>query len=106
MRYNIKSRPISLLIVLAKKAQDGELKIIESFDLTAPKTKAVAGMIKKITSGKSALILLEKAKKDVVLSVRNLKNVKNMISENLNAYDLLSSKNILMEKNTLEKYGK
>ena len=105
-KINKKMLKKALLIVLAKKAQDGELKIIESFDLTAPKTKAVAGMIKKITSGKSALILLEKAKKDVVLSVRNLKNVKNMISENLNAYDLLSSKNILMEKNTLEKYGK
>jgi large subunit ribosomal protein L4 len=105
-KINKKMIKKALLIVLSKKAQDGEIKIIESFDLTAPKTKAVSGMIKKITSGKSTLVLLEKNDKNTNLSVRNLKNVKNMIAENLSAYDLLSFKNILMSKNILEKYGK
>lgn len=104
-KINKKMLKKALLIVLAKKAQDGEIKIIESFDLVVPKTKAVSEMIKKITSGKSTLVLLEKNDKNTNLSVRNLKNVKNMIAENLSAYDLLSFKNILMSKNILEKYG-
>ncbi|MBU4347892.1 50S ribosomal protein L4, partial [Patescibacteria group bacterium] len=89
-KINKKMLKKALLIVLAKKAQDGEIKIIESFDLVVPKTKAVSEMIKKITSGKSTLVLLEKNDKNTNLSVRNLKNVKNMIAENLSAYDLLS----------------
>ena len=105
-KINKKMMKGALLVVLAKKAEDGELKLVESFEMSSPKTKAVADMMKKITGGKSTLVLIEKANKNGNLSVRNLKNVKNLLPENLNAFELLNVKNVLMDKITLEKYGK
>jgi len=105
-KINKKMMKKALLVVLAKKAQDGELKLVESFEMVSPKTKAVSGMIKNITGGKSALLLIDKANKNANLSTRNLKNVKNLMPENVNAFELMNRKNVLMDKATLEKYGK
>ncbi len=105
-KINKKMLKKALLVALAKKAEDGELKLVESFEMVSPKTKAVAGMIKSITGGKSALILIDKKNKNAVLATRNLKNSVNLIPENLNAFEVLKYKNVLMEKATLENYGK
>lgn len=105
-KINKKMMKKALLVVLAKKAQDGQLKLVESFEVASPKTKSVSGMIGKITNGKSTLLLIDKANKNANMAFRNLVNVTNMMPENLNAFELLNHNNVLMEKATLEKYGK
>lgn len=105
-KINKKMLKRALFSALAKKAQDGELKLVESFELALPKTKAVSGMIEKITGGKSALILMEKGDKNARLAARNLKNVEIVIPENLNAFELLNYKEVLMKKLTLDSFGK
>lgn len=105
-KINKKMLKKALLVVLGRKAKDGELKLVENFELASAKTKAVAGMMKKITGGKSALVLIDKANKNANLATRNIARVKTMLPENLNAFELLNSKNVLMDKVTLEKYGK
>jgi len=105
-KINKKMMKKALIVVLARKAKDGELKLIDSFELVSSKTKAVSGMIKNITGGKSALILIDRANKNANLAIRNLINVKTLIPENLNAFELMNRKNVLMDIKTLEKYGK
>ncbi|MHB9019466.1 MAG: 50S ribosomal protein L4 [Minisyncoccota bacterium] len=105
-KINKKMLKKALIVVLARKAKDGELKLVENFELASSKTKAVSGMINKITGGKSSLLLIDKANKNANLATRNLKNVKNLMPENLNAFELMNRKNVLMEVTTLEKYGK
>jgi len=105
-KINKKMMKKALFVVLARKAKDGELKLVENFDLASSKTKAVSGMIKNITGGKSALLLIDKANRNANLATRNLVNVRNLIPENLNAFELMNRKNVLMEVKTLEKYGK
>jgi large subunit ribosomal protein L4 len=105
-KINKKMLKKALLIVLSRKAKEGELMVVESFELASPKTKAVSGMIKKMAAGKSSLVLIDKNNKNASLSFRNLNRVKVLMPENLNAYELLNSKNVLMDKSTLEKYGK
>lgn len=105
-KINKKMLKRALLVALAKKAEDGELKLVESFEMASPKTKAVAQMVKKITDGKSSLILIDKNNKNARLSTRNLKNSYNLIPENLNAFEVLKYKNVLMDQATLESYGK
>ena len=105
-KINKKMMKKASFVVLARKAKDGELKLVENFDLASSKTKAVSGMIKNITGGKSALLLIDKANKNANLATRNLVNVRNLMPENLNAFELMNRKNVLMEVKTLEKYGK
>lgn len=105
-KINKKMMKKALLVVLARKAKDGELKLVENFELASSKTKAVSGMIKNITNGKSALLLIDKANKNANLATRNLINVRNLMPENLNAFELMNRKNVLMDVKTLENYGK
>ena len=105
-KINKKMMKKALIVVLARKANDGELKLVENFEFASSKTKAVSGMIKNITGGKSALLLIDRANKNANLATRNLINVKTFIPENLNAFELMNRKNILMDVKTLEKYGK
>jgi len=105
-KINKKMMKKALFVVLSRKAKDGELKLVENFDLASSKTKAVSEMIKNITGGKSALLLIDKANKNANLATRNLVNVRNLMPENLNAFELMNRKNVLMEVKTLEKYGK
>ncbi|MDO8443370.1 MAG: 50S ribosomal protein L4 [bacterium] len=105
-KINKKMMKKALIVVLARKAKDGELKLVDSFEMASAKTKAVSGMIKNITGGKSALLLIDRANKNANLATRNLINVKNLMPENLNAFELMNRKNILMDVKTLEKYGK
>lgn len=105
-KINKKMMKKALLVVLARKAKDGELKLVENFELASSKTKAVSGMIKNITGGKSALLLIDKANKNANLATRNLVNVRNLMPENLNAFELMNRKNVLMDVKTLENYGK
>ena len=105
-KINKKMMKKAMIVVLARKAKDGELKLVDNFELASSKTKAVSGMIKNITGGKSALLLIDRANKNANLATRNLINVKTLIPENLNAFELMNRKNILMDVKTLEKYGK
>lgn len=105
-KINKKMMKKALFVVLARKAKDGELKLVENFELASSKTKAVSGMIKNITGGKSALLLIDKANKNANLATRNLINVRNLMPENLNAFELMNRKNVLMDIKTLENYGK
>ena len=52
------------------------------------------------------MLLIDKANKNANLATRNLINVRNLIPENLNAFELMNRKNVLMDVKTLEKYGK
>ena len=96
----------AMIVVLARKAKDGELKLVDNFELASSKTKAVSGMIKNITGGKSALLLIDRANKNANLATRNLINVRNLIPENLYAFELMNRKNVLMDVKTLDGFGK
>lgn len=91
-----KMRRLALKCVLSAKAGDGELKVLEEFDFTEPRTKKMAEALAALGVVSSALIVTPEPQENVVKSARNLPRIKTMPARVLNVRDILSHKMLLM----------
>jgi large subunit ribosomal protein L4 len=91
-----KMRRLALRCVLSAKAGDGELKILDGFDFTEPKTKKMIEVLIALGIDSSALIVTPAPEKNVIKSARNLPEIKTMPANVLNIIDILSHKTLLM----------
>jgi large subunit ribosomal protein L4 len=64
----------------------------------APSTKTAAALIAELTSGRNVLVVLDRADDVSYKSVRNLKDLHVLSWDQLNAYDVLVSDDILFTK--------
>ncbi len=97
-----KARKKALFSALASRIRDNELVVMNEFDFDAPKTKNMVGILKALgILGESCLIVMPKADKMVWKSARNIPSVKVMTSADLNAYEVLKPKKILLTKEAL-----
>lgn len=103
-----KMRRKALFMVLSEKARNNLLIVLESpafAEATAgkAKTKEMAKILKKMPSkDKSLLIALPEYDKNIFLSARNIKKTNILEARNLNVLDLMSSKYLLMPKDSIK----
>lgn len=102
-KVNKKMLRQALREALAKKFSLGELKVINEFPETDGKTKNAARMIKNLTGQKSTLLLLSEKDQNLKRAVSNLAGVETMPARDLNVYEALNHKYVLMDQKTLEK---
>jgi large subunit ribosomal protein L4 len=91
-----KMRRLALKCVLSAKARDGELKVLDAFDFTEPKTKKMIEALIALGIDSSALIVTPTPEENVIKSARNLPEIKTMPAGVLNIIDILSYKTLLM----------
>ncbi|OGN99674.1 MAG: 50S ribosomal protein L4 [Chloroflexi bacterium RBG_13_52_12] len=91
-----KMRRLALRCVLSAKAGDGELKVLDAFDFTEPKTKKMIEVLSALGIESSALIVTSKPEENVIKSARNIAGVITTPANILNILDLLSQKTLLM----------
>jgi large subunit ribosomal protein L4 len=91
-----KMRRLALRCVLSAKAGDGELKVLEGFDFTEPKTQKMAAVLTALGVDSSALVVTHEPEVNVIKSARNLPSVKTTPVGVLNVLDILSYKSLLM----------
>lgn len=96
----------AFLSVLSKKASEGEVKVLESFELANHKTKSLAAVLRKIIKHHSAALVAPAKNKNLAMASRNLAGVTYLPLNNLSVHDLLKNKEVLFEKSVLENYGK
>ncbi|TLD43385.1 MAG: LSU ribosomal protein L4p (L1e) [Candidatus Jettenia ecosi] len=97
-----KARKLALFSALTAKIRDNELLVLESLEFDTPKTKQMVEILKALGINKgSCLIVLPKANEIVWKSARNIPSVKVMTSAELNAYDVLKPKKILITREAL-----
>jgi large subunit ribosomal protein L4 len=96
-----KSRRAALKSALLAKLRDGEVKVITGFSPGSPRTKDAAASLKALGTGKSCMMVLKERNENAWKSVRNIPNVKMAALRELNAYDALSCKDILITKDAL-----
>ena len=99
---NKKARKQALKSALLGKLRDGEVLIIDELKIEKPSTR----MIKKILDGlginKSCLVVTDEYDKNVYLSTRNIKGAATMKWSDLNAYEVLRHKHVLVVKAAAE----
>jgi large subunit ribosomal protein L4 len=90
---------------LSDRARGGRVHVVESLALgEAPSTKAVVELLTGIASSKHVLIVLERGDDISSKSVRNIPTVHVLPFDQLNAYDVLVSDDIVFTKGAFDAF--
>ena len=91
--------------VLSQKMRDNSIKVLESFNFEAPKTKEFITLNNALGfEGKKSLYILPEANKNVYLSSRNLTKVKVLTYNEISSYDLVNAGEIVFLEGAIEKF--
>lgn len=97
-KINRKVKRLGLSRALFDCVVEGSLSLIESFQVSEPKTKIFNEIICKINPSGSILIVDEFFKDDILLSARNIPRVYIIDVDSLNAWDLVRHNAILISE--------
>lgn len=99
-----KMRLKALISALSQKRLDGTIKVINNFDRMEPKTKIASNLFKKLSVSGQTLVVLEGSMKNVRLAIRNIPKTAIETAENLNAYQVLANRHLLLSKGAIDKF--
>lgn len=94
----------ALLGVLSDRARGERLHVIENFGIDAPSTKNAAAVLAGLKATKNVLVVLERGDEIGAKSVRNLKQLHVLYADQLNAYDVVVSDDIVFTKGAFEAF--
>ncbi len=98
-----KQRRVALASALSQKAGENAVTVIDSLAFTAPKTREMAEVLKRLgLESKRTLLVIDEADPNVVRSCRNLANLRTALASQLNPYELLRAEALLVTAAGLE----
>jgi large subunit ribosomal protein L4 len=97
-----KQRRLALRSALSAKAQDGGLIVLESFEIEAPRTKAVADLIRGVESPRKVLVVLGSHNEMFEKSARNIPEVRLTLAGNLSVRDIIGADKVLITRDAIE----
>lgn len=86
----------------AKVAQ-AEITVIDQLDLDTPKTKAFAAVLANLQLDRSALFIVDEISSNMALASRNIPQVEVVNAAQVNTYQLLRYKQIVITQSAMEK---
>ncbi len=92
----------ALMSALSDRADNERVLVIEELAMDAPKTQAMAAILKAMElEGRHTLLVLEPEGDNVFRSARNIKGVRVLRSNELNAYTILWADNLVFTQKAL-----
>ncbi len=96
-KLNKKVKALARRSALSYKAQQNSITVVETLDFAAPKTKDFVALAKSLqVMDKKPLIILASANNNVYLSARNLPKAKVITVSELNTYEVLNAKTLVL----------
>ncbi len=92
----------ALLGALSDRARAGRLHVVQAIAIDAPSTKTARELLAGLGAVKNVLVVLDRGDDNGWLSVRNLTNVHVLSADQLNAYDVLVSDDIVFTKGAID----
>lgn len=103
-KLNKKVKRLARKSALSAKASDKNIRVMEDFNLDAPKTKAYVDILKGLKlNDKKTLLVTTELKANVVLSARNFPKAKVVTADSLNTYDIMNANVLLLCEGALAK---
>lgn len=103
-KVNKKTKILARKSALTYKALENSIKVMEPFNIEAPKTKEYISFLTNLElSNKKTLFVVSDSDKNLYLSCRNLKNANVTIADAINTYELLNCDNLIISENSIEK---
>jgi large subunit ribosomal protein L4 len=102
-KVNRKMYRAGMCSILSQLAREDRLKVVESFSVDAPKTKALAGKIKQMGLD-STLVITDAVDHNLILSSRNLVNVRVLDVDHVDPVSLIQFDNVILTKKAVAKF--
>ena len=103
-KMNKKEKRLALKSALTYKVLDKELIVVESIKFDTNKTKEMVNLLEGLNlTNKKVLVCVEELTENVCLASRNLANVKIVLPNEINTFDLVASDNLLITAAALTK---
>ena len=102
-KLNKKLKKLARFSALSYKAKDNSIVILEDFTFETPKTKNFIELLKSFElTGEKTLLVMADTANNVFLSSRNLKKVRIVRASDLNTYEILDAKRLLITESSVK----
>jgi large subunit ribosomal protein L4 len=93
-------------MAIASKINENNVTLIDELKMDAPKTKMMAGVLGALKLSETLLIAIDSYDVNTYKSARNIEGVRILPVSELNAYEILRPRKLLMTKAALENFVK
>ncbi|MDG2516678.1 50S ribosomal protein L4 [Lysobacter soli] len=102
-KVNRKMYRAAMAAILSELNRQGRIKVVESFDLDAPKTSGLISKLKGLEVGRRPLIVTEDATENLYLSARNLPYVEVRDVQGLDPVSLVGADSVVVTADAVKK---
>ena len=102
-KMNRKKGRLAIYSALSSKVKDNALVVVDSITEGSGKTKEAASMLKRLNISESTLVIYNNRESLLYRGMRNLPKINIMDVRQLNVYDLLLYKNLVISKEDIKK---
>ncbi len=95
-KVNKQKKRYALLSALSSKLRDGQVVVLDSFGFAEPKTKQAKAFVDAFKFNGSVLVVNDVNDKNIKLSTANIPSLSIEEAANLNAYEILANKNVVL----------
>jgi large subunit ribosomal protein L4 len=88
----------AICCVLSERLREGGITVVENFDLPSHKTKEFAAVLDRLGLSGRTLVISSLDNTNLLLSSRNIPNVKCISPENVNVYELLTHEQLAITR--------
>jgi large subunit ribosomal protein L4 len=98
-----KARASALRSALSQRVKEGAMKVVDHFDLAEPKTRELVAILGKLELAGKTLLVDNKPTDNLILSGRNIPGLKVVDPTQVNVYDVLDCRNLIVTQEALTK---
>ena len=102
IKLNKKEKRLALKSALTSRVLENKLIVVENLRMDEIKTKKFAEVLNNLKVDK-ALVVLDDNNKNVMLSARNIPNVRTAVTNTINVYDILKYNTLVLAKDVVAK---
>ena len=102
-KVNRKMYRAAIAAILSELNRQGRIKVVESFEIDAPKTKGLIEKLKGLEVGQRPLIVTEDATENLYLSARNLPYVEVRDVQGLDPVALVGADSVVLTSDAVKK---
>ena len=99
-KMNKKEKRAALMSALTSRVQANKLIVLDQLTMDAPKTKAMQNVLNSLNVNK-ALVVTKENDANVVLSARNIPDVKTALVNTINVYDVMKYNTVVLTKDAV-----
>lgn len=102
LSMNKKARKAAIRSALSLCFKGNKLTVVDNFDLASISTKSFVGVLNKFDLSKT-LLVIDAENRNLLLSARNIRNVKVLHADSLNIFDMMKYQNVMITKSAVKK---